>query len=70
MIGLLAPHTLYGTDNSSGLITCVDTVRFGDVTLNKQTFGLANVLDRNYIFISYFQMTYTKYVLYFSLFWP
>ena len=47
MIGLLAPHTLYGTDNSSGLITCVDTVRFGEVTLKEQTFGLANVLDRN-----------------------
>ena len=58
MIGLLAPHTLYGTDNSSGLITCEDTVRFGEVTLNKQTFGLANVLDRNYTFLLCFYITY------------
>ena len=60
MIGLLAPHTLYGTDNSSGLITCVDTVRFGEVTLNKQTFGLANVLDRNYIL--YIMFSYHIYI--------
>ena len=34
-----------GAENTSGLVTCIDTIRIGRLAVYKQTFGLANSFD-------------------------